>query len=351
MSRNNVVSIIVPVYNAEKELRYCVQSILQQSYKQIDVILVNDGSTDTSGEICNELAAKHYQISVIHQQNKGPSSARNTGISKASGHFIQFVDADDYVHPTMTEKLVECALLDTDLVLCGYHTLLRGKKPVTIPHVPEMEGKFSKSAFLQHFGALYREILLPSPCNKLYVLSIIREHTIRFDETISMGEDLLFNLDYLQVCSSVYILADPLYTYVSHGNTSLSRGYIDEFYSKQQFLQESVRDFLKEQNKYTAENRIELSKIMTATSINACSNLFHRNSPLSKQERKKQLRVILKESVNHGIIQEHQAWQVKIFLYLVKKQSLNGLYYLFFIKELTRYLPSPFYTLFRTVAK
>src|SRR5699024_10834672 len=104
MKQNNLVSVIVPVYNAERYLYKCVKSILNQTFDQVEIILINDGSTDNSVEICQALAIEDNRIKVINQHNQGPSCARNRGIGEASGKFIQFVDADDVVEEAMTEK-------------------------------------------------------------------------------------------------------------------------------------------------------------------------------------------------------------------------------------------------------
>mgnify|MGYP001046389751 CR=1 FL=1 len=103
------ISIIVPVYNVEKYLAICIRSLLAQSYKNIEIILVDDGSTDTSGAICDKFAAQSSKIQVIHKKNGGLSSARNAGLAMAGGRYIGFVDSDDYVLPTMYEKLMDAA--------------------------------------------------------------------------------------------------------------------------------------------------------------------------------------------------------------------------------------------------
>ena len=116
-----IISVIVPVYNVEKYLSKCLESILNQSFSQFELILVNDGSTDASGEICNEYAQKYEKIKVIHQKNGGLSSARNTGIDNATGKYIGFVDSDDYIVPEMYKNLVETAKkYNAQMVTCRY---------------------------------------------------------------------------------------------------------------------------------------------------------------------------------------------------------------------------------------
>ena len=115
------VSIVIPIYKAEKYLRTCIDSVLGQTYKDLEVILVDDASPDRCGEICEEYAKKDSRVRVIHKENEGVSKARNAGLAIATGDFVQFVDSDDYLAEDMTQKLVEqMEQQKVDLVLCGF---------------------------------------------------------------------------------------------------------------------------------------------------------------------------------------------------------------------------------------
>ena len=115
----SMISVIVPVYKTEKFLSDCIKSILNQTYHDLEVILVNDGSPDSSGQICEEYAKKDSRIKVIHQENAGVASARNTGLNLAAGEYITFVDSDDYICPQMYEEMLKCAKKNhCDLVMC-----------------------------------------------------------------------------------------------------------------------------------------------------------------------------------------------------------------------------------------
>ncbi len=122
------VSIIVPIYNSEKNLDRCVNSILRQSYKNLELILINDGSTDSSLDICNNFRKLNENIIVIDQKNMGVSAARNIGLRYATGDLIQFVDSDDYIDSDMTESLVNCIRENNaDLVICGYKSIFQDR--------------------------------------------------------------------------------------------------------------------------------------------------------------------------------------------------------------------------------
>ena len=134
-------SVIVPVYKTEKYIRECVDSILGQKYENIEVILVDDGSPDGSGALCDRLAAQNGRIRVIHKENGGPSSARNRGLDAANGFFIQFVDSDDYIDPYMTQRLVErMERQDVQLVACGHRYVHEDwEEEAHFPDIPRVE--------------------------------------------------------------------------------------------------------------------------------------------------------------------------------------------------------------------
>ena len=212
-------SIVIPVYNAKASLERCVDSWLCQTRKDLEIILVDDGSSDGSKELCDELAKNHSGtcLRVIHQANSGVSAARNAGIRAAEGEFLLFTDSDDYVEPDYLEKMaVLQESSDADLVLCGYHHLYDGADIVKVPgetHVSTM------AEFQQEFLELYKKSDLNMPWNKLYRKALVGV----FDTSLSLGEDLLFNLEYLSKCRRVAVLGEPLCWYVQDmGKTTLS---------------------------------------------------------------------------------------------------------------------------------
>ena len=211
-------SIVIPVYNAKASLERCVDSWLCQTRKDLEIILVDDGSSDGSGELSDRLAENlDGRVRVIHQENSGVSAARNAGIRAAKGEFLLFTDSDDYVEPDYLEKMAALQEnSDADLVLCGYHHLYDGADIVKVPgatHVSAM------TEFQQEFLELYKKSDLNMPWNKLYRKVLVGV----FDTSLSLGEDLLFNLEYLSKCRRVAVLGEPLCWYVQDmGKTTLS---------------------------------------------------------------------------------------------------------------------------------
>lgn len=230
-----MISIVVPIYNSEKWIGRCVESLINQSYNDIEILLINDGSKDRSLEICYEYEKKDDRITVIDKENEGVSATRNLGIQKARGEFIQFVDSDDYIDKQMCEKLLN-AIDNADMVLCGLKVWKNGKL-LREPHLDD--NTYNLRENIDNYFKL-RKINL-GPCNKLY-----RKNKIMtgFREDLSLGEDTLFVLDYMKNVDRVTVISDCLYNVVLDNDNSLNRqsnsvkidGLIEQRIYEEQFL-------------------------------------------------------------------------------------------------------------------
>ena len=196
-----MVSVIVPAYNCKAVLERCVASICSQTYRRLEIIIVDDGSTDGTSQLCDELQASDDRIRVLHKENGGVSSARNAGLKVAQGEYVQFVDSDDWIREDMTENLVT-ALKRTkvSLVICGY---VKHEKNKVTEIVPQMAETCPVRELDLQVEGLFKNFYLNAPWNKLYVRKQI---TNGFPEELSLGEDLTFNLKYIEKISSVTIL-------------------------------------------------------------------------------------------------------------------------------------------------
>ncbi|MFE4238720.1 glycosyltransferase family 2 protein [Peribacillus butanolivorans] len=349
MEFNNVVSIIVPVYNSEKHLIDCVNSILNQSYKNIEVLLVNDGSTDNSGSICEDFAEKDCRVKAIHQKNSGPSVARNTGIKAARGDYIQFVDSDDYIESSMTKKLMEAMNENVQLVICGYKSI-NNNNVFTGGHIPSIEGVYQIYQFLQSFGELYKNNFINSPWNKLYVTHIIKHFNIRFIDNLNMGEDLLFNLDYIKNSNSICIIKDKLYNYLSNDN-SLTESYKKDFFENQQMLFQKVREFLLEDKNYTENNKYYIESSYTEMIINCFGNLFHKKSNLNSKSRRNLIyNIVNDDCLRKKIVYfKNSSIQTRFIGLLIKYKSIIGIYCYFKIKKILKCYFRPLFNLLKLV--
>lgn len=207
------ISIIIPVFNTAKYLPECLNSVTGQTYSNLEIILVDDGSTDDSGKIADAYAKKDQRIKVIHQKNQGQSAARNAGLEKATGEFINFVDSDDRIKPTFIEDLLSAYDEHTSLSVCGVHyKRLKSKtaSDVYINPLRERKNHETKKAYILYLLAI--DGRLYSSVNKLFLSNFAKK--CRFDETLNFAEDTKFVLDYLKKADGdISFVLKPLYVY------------------------------------------------------------------------------------------------------------------------------------------
>ena len=201
-----MVSIIVPAYNCIESLECCVGSIRQQTYTNFELMLVDDGSTDGSGELCDKLAAEDTRIRVIHKPNGGVSSARNAGIDAATGGYITFCDSDDYLEPDYLEALIQAAESNPDCghIWCCFQTVTGYQKENAAPNYTSAKSLLCYT--LQDYMSLHEMWLDAEPWNKLYRTDIVQTAKVRFPEDLSLGEDWLFNLAYIDASANEKIV-------------------------------------------------------------------------------------------------------------------------------------------------
>ena len=219
-----MLTLAIPVYNMEQYLPRCMETMLAQTCRDFEILLVDDGSTDDSGPMCDAYAAGHPEfIRVVHKENGGLSSARNAGIDAAKGDFIIFPDPDDWVEPDYVEKLLEYyQQYHGDLVCTGYHIDTEtGRTPAKQDHPPmTLSGPEAQKALLlppQMSGFAW---------NKLYRLDVIREHNLRFLDDVGITEDLDFAYRYLAFCRTVcFAPSARIYHYFQRDGAATRSGF------------------------------------------------------------------------------------------------------------------------------
>lgn len=245
------VSVIVPVYNSAAYLDECIQSLLRQTYSPEEIVLVDDGSEDGSGDICDNYASQYNYIRVIHKENGGVSSARNAGIAAAEGKYLVFIDSDDYIHPQMLQKYAEF-FSEEKVLMCCFECIselqIRKKSESLANGVKE----YSVSEFMELFNDNYINV----PWNKLYSSELVKKHRIKFLEEMSLGEDLFFNLEYLKYAPEKYcIIKEPLYFYRDGLNGSLSNSFHKDLFELQMCMFEKLRSFLEYKKIMSGRNK------------------------------------------------------------------------------------------------
>lgn len=224
--KNPLVSIIVPVYNAEKYLPRCIKSILDQTYANIEILLINDGSKDKSSRICKDYAGSDARVKVIHKENGGVSLARNTGIDASCGDFIVFVDSDDWIEKTAIEHMVAATFrVKTEIVMMSFDN--RNNKVI----IPDFGIKCNRldiqTSEAVRWKKLFEHGISHTVWGKLFSSEIIKEKNIRFNPDITYGEDAKFLFDYLNNCEKIYVSDEVIYHYNKLNENAATRKFHD----------------------------------------------------------------------------------------------------------------------------
>ena len=329
-----MISIIVPVYKSEKTLQRCIHSLLEQTYPDIEIIMIVDGPMDQTEILADCLAEKNDKIQVIHQKNQGVSVSRNKGINHAKGDYVLFVDSDDYVEPTMCEKMLSTMEQnDSDMVLCGYHHWYFNKDVEKIPPAIGnfiignfIIGNFTTSRSVSLLLDLYKVQLLNMPWNKLFKKKFITEN---FPEDQSLGEDLIFNLNYLKNIQSFTIINDLLYHYIQDekGDTLSTKRRRDRIETAL-FLYQYVSQFFLDKFKIEDSYGIFESKVVVEFLDDLESLYFQKD--LSLLQRKQIIKTygtaLLKLPKSAPINLEKLDYKI---IYFCLKRNLMGLTYFF----------------------
>ena len=228
-----MISVIVPIYNVEKYLRQCIDSIINQTYKDLEIILVDDGSPDGSPEICDEYAQKDSRIKVIHKENGGLIAARKTGVNASTGEYVTFVDGDDFISKRMyefvNEKITEYS---PDMVLTEFFWSLEKKD---IPsEITLFENYYDREAIendiiptMLYSGTFYQFGVYPNCWTKIVKRDLLLKNIKDVDERVRMGEDAAFTYGCIMESNSIAVVQEPLY-YYRNLDTSMSNAYDDK---------------------------------------------------------------------------------------------------------------------------
>lgn len=332
----NLISVIVPVYNVEKYLKQCVESILNQTYKNIEIILVDDGSTDKSGIICNYLRDEHSdKIKVIHKKNAGLGMARNSGLNIAKGEFITFIDSDDWILSNELEDLYS-SMLENDVDYCkGGFQKVSNEGDVLYQNIEKT----------QYFGRnKVRSNLLPrligSAPNKhdsinmsvwgtLFKNNIIKENKISFpSERKLISEDIVFDIEYLQYAKSAYVISNYGYQYRQNPNSLTTSYKADRFK-----LVMSLYDYLYSKMKSLNYDKNSLLRVDRNLFINLLICIEQEQYNPSRADAIRQIGDICLNNQVHKIISSYPRskleYKQKIFLNLILKNRKHLLYYIF----------------------
>ena len=296
---NISISVLMPVYNSEKFLLETVQAVINQSYIDWELILVDDGSTDNSKEICTQLMNDDKRIKYIFQENLGVSHTRNVALENAQGKYIVFVDSDDLIHEDYLKILINSIEKNnSDISVCNFierkisntgkvEDITREFYPKEVMEMSEMKD------YIMDFG---NSGLLNPLWNKIYKNQIIKENNITFDEKVETGEDFIFNLQYFRKVKKISFIKDSLYYYIRRNNNSITYKYIENMYEKGWEIHWLLESFLKDMGFYNEENAYVLYGNHLTGVFSAFLNLYHDHCKLTSKEKKAYIKKIISKS-------------------------------------------------------
>lgn len=330
---NKYLSVIVPVYNVEDYLHKCIDSIMNQTFNDLEIILVNDGSTDTSPQICDDYAKKDVRVKVIHQQNSGVSVARNKGIELATGDYLTFVDSDDFIKDDFIEKLYTTAKNnDLELVVSNFIEERDGVYKIRNLNFPThivLDKLYVQNTLIPFF---LKEDSLNSCCNKIYKTDLIKSYKIKFPLDITNGEDALFNLQCFNKATKVQFIDYAGYYYREVAG-SATRNILNKDYFK---IALDIYNF-KHVLKYKLPlSEVEATKLKSIRFITTVISLIHVYLKSNTETSFKQRFLYVKNMITNKQVQDviHKNWVVlkinkgkyqQLFLCFVKNKSMAGL--------------------------
>lgn len=284
------VSVVVPIYNVEKYLNKCIDTIVHQTYKNLEIILVDDGSKDKSGLLCNQWADKDSRIKVIHKENGGLSSARNAGMENASGDYIMFEDSDDWLEPELIEHSIECIQKDeADIVIFGYRKV--DEMENSIGEFIFGKGVLTKEQLAKQLHTRILEMSFGYAWNKLYNFQTIKDSGLQFDSTIIDREDLVFNMQLLSCVNKVNYLDFIGYNYLQRNTSLLHNSDLGRLNNIETFCQKMSDIDLKDEE---MKRKVYNMNVLHYLSDCMIKNILW-NDELSKRQKKEWIKKIIEK--------------------------------------------------------
>lgn len=320
------VSIIVPVYNREKYLVRCIDSILKQTFAKFELILVDDGSDDMSGAICRSYAEIDHRVQYIYQENAGVSAARNKGLDVARGEFVAFIDSDDYIEPDMLQMLFVATQNNySDLACCSYQIVSVQDASIVQKVFPAIVVKSSKQLAKLCYETREKYEIHAPIWGKLYRRSIINDYNLSFLQNISLGEDRIFNFAYFEKIRSAILIEYVGYNYIKHDDYSLTNVHTQKAWA------DSLFAITREKNYF--ESKVDSFDIVEFSNSNVISIAYSlrmiSNDSRSYSEMTYTIKLLLLDAVFANLIKTSR---IKLGI------SLNKLAYLFAMKTRSPFL-------------
>lgn len=333
MDRNKfLLSIIIPIYNAEKYISKCMESIIGQTNDEIEIILINDGSIDKTEAICKSYKEKCKNIIYIYQDNQGVSVARNNGIKHARGKYISFIDIDDEVKDNFIETIIkEIDKEDIELFMWGIEYQWINKNLIIKMETDKYDTKeYSIDDFATEISRYLNGYYFNFVWNKLYKRDVIIKNDIKFDKRFQRSEDLLFNLEYIKHIDKIKNLRNILYIHKNTNKDSITRTYDSMQYENEKVIYIKIEDTLRALNCNNDFNKGNIDKYFINMSFSIISYLVNRDYGLSYSEKKQKINEIISDDTFKLVLYENkEKRKLNKLLYLIIKSNSFVLLFMF----------------------
>lgn len=295
------VSVISPVYNTSEYLREFLDSVISQTYKPFELILVDDGSSDNSLDICREYAEKDSRITVLTQKNQGAGAARNNGIEHANGELVIFLDSDDTADSNMLEAVLKVTRKQKpDLLVFGYEEIFYNEAGKVVSRnvmLPEPLDLHTPEECRKKYCRLVFDAMLNQPWNKVYKKSIIEKYNIRFPN-VKRTQDALFNGEYFKHVNSLLTLQEPLYFFRQNNQKKIWKKFPKDSYLIDVNYNSFLENLLKEFNLYDGESRALADEWFYNTIFRDAGYYKNPNWKLSRKEKIEYVRKVISAEYN-----------------------------------------------------
>lgn len=326
------ISIIVPIYNSSMYLDRCLKSIINQTYSNIEILLIDDGSTDNSLEICNQFAIKDKRIKVFHKENNGVSAARNDGIEYSTGDYIAFVDSDDYLELDMYDRMMKINdKFDCDIVMCDCYKESSFNKVIFSHDI--RSGYYDRNMLIkEYFPTLLMTNSVDYPatisnCVCLFKKDVIIKNNIRYEVGIRFSEDLLFGSKYMYYANSFYYMKhECLYHYAMNQN-SVTHTYYKNKWENMKKLFLAIDDFFRNVNDYDFQRQIDLCLLYI---VYHCIGNINQSDESKKDKRENIMSILQDQHVKDmfhrlKINKLDVSWKLKLLTYIYKYKFFSFL--------------------------
>lgn len=323
------LSLIIPCYNCEKSISKCINSIKINYDWNIEILLIDDGSTDDTEDEIRKLCLQRKELKYFKNENHGVSYTRNYGIEKSVGKYIMFIDSDDYVEDMFIDEMIT-GVQKADICICNYKYINE------IGAIDNLTNPSSdillENEFKEQFWKFFECELINPPWNKIFRSDIIKKYDIKFNNKLDLGEDLIFNLNYLRYCQSISFIDKPLYDYVI-GDETLSTKFRENYLEIQDFLMDVVEDYISDS--ITIENEKFLINYRSKVLISYIQSFFLKNCTMSKIDKKTKISNCVNSKKRLALIAKFKpcCTEHKIMKKLILKKAYNLIYLYQIIKN------------------